>query len=108
MPNVGISQMGALRVADPKEFERRLRLAMKAADGRLPDAAEELGVSARQLSRWLAEFPEVDRAPAHRPKVPRCPACGEGPYTETITATRHARVCEGCGHKWTKRELANE
>jgi hypothetical protein len=63
----GLTRMGALKIADPAAFERELRRTMLAAGGRIPAAAEALGVSVRQLSRWLAELPEVDRAKPGRP-----------------------------------------
>lgn len=68
-----ITKIGALKIADPVAFELELRRAMTAADGRIPVAAEALAVSVRQLSRWLAELPDVPRAKPGRPwpKTPR-------------------------------------
>lgn len=65
----GISSLGALRIVDAKEWERKIRRAMKSADGRVPAAAEELKVSARHLWRWLAEdtFKDLERAPEGNP-----------------------------------------
>jgi hypothetical protein len=62
-----ISQVGALKIADPARWEVLVRREMKRADGRIPAAAESLGVSVRQLHRWLAELPDIERAPPGRP-----------------------------------------
>lgn len=60
-----ISPLGALRILDPEKWERAVRKAMVDADGRIPDAAEALGVSLRQMYRWLADerFAGLERAP---------------------------------------------
>ena len=69
-----ISQMGALRVVSRGAWEAKVRKAMELSSGRVPDAAEALGVSTRQLFRWLEEpcFSNVPRATngAHRDNVP--------------------------------------
>lgn len=52
-----LTALGALKIANPKEWERSVRAAMKTAKGRIPDAAVTLGVSPRTLFRWLAEPP---------------------------------------------------
>jgi DNA-binding NtrC family response regulator len=64
-----ISQLGAMKVLKPEEWERQIREAMLATDGRIAEAAEVLGVSTRQLYRWLSEatFDDVSRAPQGRP-----------------------------------------
>jgi hypothetical protein len=58
-----ISMLGALRHVNPREWERRIRVAMRAAAGRIPAAAEQLGVSKRQLFRWLGlpQFADLER-----------------------------------------------
>jgi ActR/RegA family two-component response regulator len=43
----------ALRVVDAKKWASKIRRAMTAAEGRIPDAAEALGVHERTLYRWL-------------------------------------------------------
>lgn len=48
-----LSPLGALRVVDPEKWSRAVRKAMRDAQGRVPTAAESLGVSPRQLFRWL-------------------------------------------------------
>jgi hypothetical protein len=62
-----ITPTGALRIVDPAKWEALVRREMKRADGRIPAAAEALGVSGRQLRRWLDELPDIDRAPPGRP-----------------------------------------
>lgn len=62
-----ITELGALRVVDPKKWESTIRRAMREAEGHTVTAAEILGVSRRQLQRWLAELPDVPRLPPHRP-----------------------------------------
>lgn len=54
----GLHPMGALRVSDPQEWERRIREAMDAADGDVEEAAKIIGVSRRHLYRWLETYPE--------------------------------------------------
>lgn len=60
-----LSPLGALRVLDAEKWARTVRKAMRDADGRIPDAAEGLGVSIRQLFRWLGDplLADVKRAP---------------------------------------------
>ena len=66
-PMSKISQVGALKIADPTKWEATVRREMKKAEGRIPVAAQALGVSVRQLTRWLAELPDVERASPGRP-----------------------------------------
>jgi transcriptional regulator of acetoin/glycerol metabolism len=56
-------RLGALKIVQPEKWARELRKAMKAAEGRIPDAAAALGVHERTLYRWLdePEFKDVDR-----------------------------------------------
>ncbi len=68
MPSMAkISETGALKILDPAKWEALVRREMKRADGRIPVAAEALGVSVRQLHRWLSELQGVERAPPGRP-----------------------------------------
>ncbi len=68
MPRMArITTMGALKIADPPKWEASLRREMKRAEGRIHVAAEALGVSVRQLSRWLAEHPDIPRCGPGRP-----------------------------------------
>lgn len=64
-PRPGLTRMGALRRFDEAAWEREIRKAMEAAEGRIPDAAEALGVSTRTLYLWLEDqrFRDVERAP---------------------------------------------
>lgn len=48
------NRIAALRVADPKRFQREVRAALRKADGDLTAAAEALGVTRRGLSKWIA------------------------------------------------------
>jgi DNA-binding NtrC family response regulator len=59
------SPLGALRILDPDKWERTIRKAMKDAKGRIPDAAETLGIGVRQLFRLLTDprLSNVERAP---------------------------------------------
>lgn len=66
-PMSKITPIGAMKIADPARWEREVIRAMKQAGGRLAVAAEALGVSTRQLSRWLAEYPHIPRAEPGRP-----------------------------------------
>jgi hypothetical protein len=67
-----LSPLGALRVVDPAKWAREVKKAMRAAGGRVPDAAEALDVSTRTLFRWLDDnlLEDVERAEAslHRDK----------------------------------------
>jgi len=56
-------RLSALRIVDRDRWAREIKRAMKAADGRIPDAAEALGVHERSLYRWLDEpdFADVPR-----------------------------------------------
>jgi ActR/RegA family two-component response regulator len=56
-----LSELGALRVVDPVAWETRIRRELASAGGHIATAAKSLGVSVRQLSRWLAELPNVPR-----------------------------------------------
>lgn len=63
-----LSRLGALRVSNPDQWAKEVARAMKAARGNVGNAAESLGVSKRQLMRWLAELPEVPRSTPGRPR----------------------------------------
>lgn len=62
-----MTPIGALKVADPVKWKATVRDALNKAGGRIAAAAEALGVSGRQLSRWLAEDPDLPRASPGRP-----------------------------------------
>lgn len=55
------TKIGALRLINPKLWKEQIRQAMHDADGRVGDAADKLGVSPRQLFRWLSSLPEIPR-----------------------------------------------
>jgi hypothetical protein len=63
------TKMGALKVVDPTAWQKEIKKAMKNSKGRVKAAAESLGVSDRQLFRWLADpvFTNVVRAPIGEP-----------------------------------------
>jgi DNA-binding NtrC family response regulator len=68
-----ISNLLATRIKDPLEWRTDINNAMAKSDGRVPDAADDLGVSTRTLYRNLEE-PEldaIDRAPMGRPEKKR-------------------------------------
>ena len=64
----GMTELGALRVVDSAKWARTVKRALKAHGGRTADAAEELGISVRQLFRWLGDplLADVKRLPAGR------------------------------------------
>lgn len=64
------TRIGALKIADPDQWESEIRAAMKAAKGRVDDAAVTLGVTSRHLFRWLSEqvLQDVPRAAYGLPK----------------------------------------
>jgi hypothetical protein len=76
-----ISDLGLLRVRDRRMWKRTIRNAMAEHQGRIPEAAATLGVSIPTMHRWLAEIPNVPRAPrGARPKgapatLPKWTAC---------------------------------
>lgn len=63
-----ISRLGALRITDRTRWVREISQTMTAARGNATEAAKALGVSKRQLMRWLAELPEIKRAAPGRPR----------------------------------------
>jgi DNA-binding NtrC family response regulator len=66
-----ISNLLATRIKDPLEWRTDITNAMAKTGGRVPDAADDLGVSTRTLYRNLEE-PELDsvgRAPTGRPEI---------------------------------------
>lgn len=70
-----LSPIGALRLADPDKWAATVRDVMARTDGRIPEAAQELGISERQLFRWLDDplLEGIERAPPciqHGPRKP--------------------------------------
>jgi len=65
-----ISDLLATRIKDPLEWRNDISNAMAKSDGRVPDAADRLGVSSRTLYRNLEEpdLRDVERAPMGRPE----------------------------------------
>lgn len=61
----GLTELGAMRRFNRAAWVARIRAALEAADGKSEPAAEALGVSQRQLMRWLAEgdFDDVKGKP---------------------------------------------
>lgn len=66
---VRMSKLGALRYLNPEEWERTIRKAMESSDGRVPEAAENLGVSSKQLWRMLKDprLADIERARTGNP-----------------------------------------
>lgn len=64
-----ISDLLATRIKDPLEWRNDISNAMDKSDGRVPDAADKLGVSTRTLYRNLEEpaLDTIHRAPMGRP-----------------------------------------
>jgi hypothetical protein len=77
----GLTELGALRRVDPAEWERRIRAAMDRAGLRIDVAAEMLGISRRQLFRWLNDerLSDVPRLPTGpEPGSARTPSVRRG------------------------------
>ena len=64
-----ITDLLATRIKDPLDWRNDVYNAMSQADGRVPDAADSLGVSTRTLYRNLEDkaLDDVERAPMGRP-----------------------------------------
>ena len=62
---MGAKQLSALRTIDHKKWVTKVTLALKAADGHIPVAAQALDVSVSTMYRWLADpaFENAPRAP---------------------------------------------
>jgi hypothetical protein len=56
----------ALAIADPDQWEARVRGALVAERGNVAAAAKALGISGRQLWRWIAEKPAILRDTGHK------------------------------------------
>lgn len=67
-----VSKIGALRISSPTKWRTAVRKSLKEAKGDLTAAATALGVSRRQLSRWIACS---ERAKASSSQKARCGAC---------------------------------
>ena len=67
--SAGITELGALRRFDPEKYERKIRDAMKKAEGDVHVAAEMLGVASQTLFQHLHDerFADVARKPKGRP-----------------------------------------
>ena len=65
-----ITDLLATRIKDPLDWRNDIYNAMAKSGGRVPDAADKLGVSSRTLYRNLEEpeLDDVDRAPMGRPE----------------------------------------
>lgn len=63
---MAMTRVGLLKLTDKKAWEKEVRAAM--GDGAsIATAAAALGVSTRQLARWLAECPKIPRREGGRP-----------------------------------------
>jgi len=54
-------KFSAERVVDPEAFERRCAAALKKSKGNVQEAARELGVSRRTLTRYIEQSPNLRR-----------------------------------------------
>lgn len=57
------SELGALRVCDPDQWELKIRDALKQAGNNATEAAAILGISRPQIFRWLKDPRFTDRPP---------------------------------------------
>lgn len=57
-----LTELGALRLLKPEDWAKRVRRAVREADGYLEPAAESLEVSVRTLQRWLEDDLLADAA----------------------------------------------
>lgn len=67
----GVERLLALRLLHPEQWVAVVYQAMADSEGRVPAAAERLGISERVLYQWLKENRVLDgaaRAPMGRPK----------------------------------------
>lgn len=65
-----MTKIGAMKIVDPRAWNKAITRAMATADGRVGDAATALGVSERQLFRWLA-LDELKSTPRAEYGMPR-------------------------------------
>jgi len=54
-------KLTAERIADPKTFERQCEAALKKSKGNVQQAARELNVSRRTLTRYIEQSPNLRR-----------------------------------------------
>jgi DNA-binding NtrC family response regulator len=60
-PGGGITALGALNVVDPIEAERKIKAALEDQRGDVPEAADELEISPRQLYNRLNDTPGLEK-----------------------------------------------
>ena len=91
-----MSKIGALKIVDQVRWVEVIFEAMREAKGRIPDAALTLGISERQLYRWLQdeEFKDVERVPDGEPRPGNSRGRKKAQLTRIIP-TRKRRVQEG-------------
>lgn len=65
MENVGITRIGALRIADRPAWLKEVKAAIRKHHGKIPAAAKELECSPRTLFRWVSEDAELADVPRH-------------------------------------------
>jgi len=63
---VALTELGALRIVDPKAWAKRVLDALREADGNRTHAAAALGITHRQMMRWMQD-PLLERAPEPKP-----------------------------------------
>ena len=94
-----LTAMGVLRLSNRAAWEKRVREAMVKAHGSVPEAAGLLGISRRQLERWLGEkmflgLPRTIKGPvpgSRRTEPIRCRVCGgKGHNSRTCKEKEHA------------------
>lgn len=61
-PGGGLTDLGALRRVNEREFIAKIRNALSSADGDVEAAANQLGIAASTLYLYLQENPELQGA----------------------------------------------
>lgn len=88
MPKV--SEIGALKIAKPDEWRRKVRAAIRQAKGDLDGAAERLGVARRTLSRWIECEERRGEARSAKQDV-RCGTCAGCLVVKGLSLTQPGR-----------------
>ena len=61
-PGGGLTDLGALRRVNEREFIAKIRSALSSTDGDVEVSAKQLGVAASTLYLYLEEYPELQSA----------------------------------------------
>ena len=85
------TRLGSLRIVDPSAFVREVQEALTRSNGAILAAASLLGVSQRQLLRWLADYPQITRRSPGRPAMPQTSANYDNNVIEVTAKKRRKR-----------------